>query len=121
MGQSSIINQIRNSRDTALAALDSSVTAVRRQIEQTTVPDPELSGQMQKLTKQRAAIRAAATDAVLALPDVIAAAASLNTLSRKMQAAAQALPDATKVLTAAATILALGQQFSDKLTNAQNG
>ena len=121
MSQPPIITEIRNSRDTALAALNSSVTAVRRQIEQTTVPDPELTERMQKLTKQRAAIRAAATDAVLALPDVIAAAASLNTLSMKMQAAAQALPDATQVLPATATILALGQQFSDKIANAHNG
>jgi conjugal transfer/entry exclusion protein len=113
MSETSAIDKIRDSRDTALAALNSSVTAVRKQIQQTTAPNQEQANRLQNLTTVRTDIRAAATEAVLALPEVIAAAAKLNTLATDMKTVAQALPNASKVMTTTATILAFGQQFLD--------
>jgi hypothetical protein len=70
---------------------------------------------------QSDAIETAATDAVLALPEVIAAAATLNLLAAQMKTTAQQLPRATHVLATTATVLALCQQFSGTLANAHHG
>jgi hypothetical protein len=116
------IDDIRNSRDTALDALGIAVTSVGDQIAQTIKTGPyldQLTKRYQDLMNERSAIRAAATDAVLALPSVIGAAAKLNSLSSKMKTIAQALPNATDVLTRATTVLSLGQQVSDFITKAQ--
>jgi len=121
MPQSSTIDQIRQARDTALAALRSVIKAVSRKIELTTGPDDALEAQLDALMEQHEAIEAAATDAVLALPEVIAAAAALNALSAEIKAAAQELPLAANALTKAAAVLALGQQFSQKFEKAREG
>ncbi len=122
MNQGSIIDQIRNARDTALAALESSIDAVARKIEVDIGPDDAaLNRRLDDLMNQRDAIETAATDAVLALPEVIAAAATLNTLSAQMNKTARQLPAATNVLTTTATVLFLGQQFSQAVANAQKG
>ena len=118
MNQPSIIDQIRNARDTALAALKSSIDAVATQLELATSPDgAALNQRLDDLMNQRDAIETAATDAVLALPEVIAAAAALNALAAQMNTTARQLPAATNVLTTTATVLALGQQFSGTLVN----
>jgi hypothetical protein len=116
------IDDIRNARDTALDALSDAVTTIGNQIAQTTKTGPfldQLTKRFQDLMNERAAIRAAATDAVLALPFVIAAAAQLKELSTDMKTTAKELPAATKVLTKTAAVLSLGQQFSDIVANAQ--
>jgi hypothetical protein len=122
MRPQSTIDDIRKSRDTALKALGVSVTSVGDQIALTTQTGPyldQLTKRYQDLMNERSAIREAATDAVLALPSVIRAAATLDSLSSKMKAIAQALPAATDVLSSATAVLSLGQQFSDVITNAQ--
>lgn len=122
MNQPSIIDQIRNARDTALAALKSSIDAVATQLELATSPDEAaLDQRLDDLMNQRAAIETAATDAVLALPEVIAAAAALNALAAQMNTTARQLPAATNVLTTTATVLGLGQQFSGILVNPPHG
>ncbi len=122
MNQTSIIDRIRDARDTALAALKSSIDAVATQLELATSPDEAaLNQRLDDLMNQRDAIETAATDAVLALPEVIAAAAAMNALAAQMRTTAQQLPTATNVLTTTATVLALGQQFSGALANAHHG
>ncbi len=122
MNQPSIIDQIRNARDTALAALKSSIEAVAAQLELATSPDEAaLNQRLDELMNQRDAIETAATDTVLALPEVIAAAAALNGLAAQMNTTAQQLPAATNLLTTTATVLALGQQFSGMLVNPHHG
>lgn len=122
MAQSPSIDYIRASRDAALAALDTSISTIGNQIAQTTTPGPylnQLTKRYQDLMNERAAIFAAATEAVLALPSVMAAAATLNKLSGQLNTAAQALPAATNVLTGSASVLSLAQQFADTLATAQ--
>ena len=122
MNQRSIIDQIRNARDTALAALKSSIDAVSKKIEIATGPgEAALSQRLDDLMNQREAIETAATEAVLALPEVIAAAATLNRLAARMKTTAQQLPAATNVLTTTATVLSLAQQFSQAVANVHNG
>jgi hypothetical protein len=122
MNQPSTIDQIRNARDTALAVLKSSIDVVAKKIELATDPDEAaLNQRLDDLMNQRDAIETAATDAVLALPEVIAAAATLTTLAAQMTTIAQQLPTATHVLTTTATVLLLGQQFSQTVANAHNG
>jgi hypothetical protein len=116
------IANIRASRDTALAALDTSISVLGNQIAQTTTTGPyldQLTTRYHELMTQRNAIFAAATDAVLRLPSVIAAAATLNSLASQMKTAAQALPAATNVLTGSASVLSLGHQFADTLATAR--
>jgi len=122
MPQTPTIDDIRNYRDTALDALGVTVTSISDEIALTTHSGPyldQLTKRYQDLMNERFAIRAVATEAVLALPSVIGAAAKLNSLSSKMKTAAQALPSATDVLTSATTVLSLGQQFSDFIAKAQ--
>jgi hypothetical protein len=115
------IDQIRNARDTALAALESAIQAISRKIELSAGPDAALNSQLDALMNQREVIETAATDAVLALPAVIAAAATLNALSTQMRITAQELPAATNVLTKAAVVSALGQQFSQVIALTTDG
>ena len=116
------IDEIRSSRDAALDALDTSIISIGDRIAVTTTVGPfldQLTKRHQDLVREHDAISRAATDAVLALPTVIAAAAALRTLSASMQMTAQDLPNATKVLTTTAKILSLGQQFVDLIATAQ--
>jgi hypothetical protein len=122
MAQPPTMDNIRSSRDTALGALEDALNSLGDAIAQTTQTGPylsQLTKRYQDLMNEAATIRAAATDAVLALPGVIAAAAMLNTLSARMKTAAQALPNATNVVTGATAVLSLGQQFTDLIANAQ--
>jgi hypothetical protein len=112
------IDDIRNSRDAALAALDASISAVGNQIAQTTTMGPylaQLTTRYHDLMTQRNAILVATTDSVLSLPSVIAAAATLTGLANQMKTVAQALPTATNVLTGSASVLSSAQQFADTL------
>jgi hypothetical protein len=119
MNQSCIIGQIPNARDTALAALESSIDAVSKKIEVATgAAGAALNQRLDDLMNQRDAIETAATDAVLALPKVIAAAATLKSLAAQMKTTAQQLPAATHVLTTTETVLSLGKQFSGTVANA---
>jgi hypothetical protein len=121
MSQPSTIDQLRSARDTALAALKSSIDASAKEIEVATDPDEAaLNQRLDNLVNQSDAIETAATDAVLALPEVIAAAATLNALSAQMKTAQQ-LPTAANLLATTATVSALGQQFSGTLANAHHG
>jgi len=118
------LDEIRNSRDRALAALGVAVTSIGDEIAATTQTGPyldQLTKRYQDLMNERSAIRAAATDAVLALPSVLQAAATLNSLSSQMKKTAQALPKATHVLTTATAVLSLGQQFADAIANVSRG
>jgi hypothetical protein len=122
MSQPSTIDQLCSARDTALAALKSSIDASAKEIEVATDPDEAaLNQRLDNLVNQSDAIETAATDAVLALPEVIAAAATLNALSAQMTKTAQQLPTAANLLATTATVLALGQQFSGTLVNAHHG
>jgi methyl-accepting chemotaxis protein len=124
MNQLSTIEGIRSARNAALAALDAVLDEIDDEIAQTTKTGPyldQLTKRKQDLNNEYAAISMAATEAVLALPEVIAAAATLNTLSAQMKATAQQLVAATNVLNKTAAVLALGQQFSDVIANAHRG
>ncbi|HEU0157442.1 MAG TPA: hypothetical protein VFQ82_15325 [Stellaceae bacterium] len=117
------IDDIRNARDAALDALADAVATIGNQIAQTTTTGPfldQLTKRYQDLMNERSMIRAAATETVLSLPAVIAAAAQLTQLSTDMKRTAQELSDATTTLNKATTILSLGQQFSDVLASASN-
>jgi hypothetical protein len=116
------IDDIRNARDTALVALDSVLDDIEDEISQTTKKDAHLA----ELTKQKEALQAkykavsdAATEAVLALPEVIAAASTLKKVSTDMDAKAKQLPGTTTNLDKAAAVLSLGQQFRDVIANAR--
>ena len=66
------IDDIRNSRDAALAALDTSISAVGNQIAQTTTHGPIFGSAdkaISRLYDERNAILAAATEAVLQLTE----------------------------------------------------
>jgi hypothetical protein len=122
MPRQQAIEAIRASRDAALDALDSAVTSVGNEIVHTIQTGPylnQLTRRYQELMNERAAIRSAATDTVLGLPRVMAAAASLEALATRMQAAALTLPGAANMLLPAATVLSLGQQFVDAVVSAQ--
>jgi hypothetical protein len=116
------IDDIGNARDTPLVALDSVLDDIEDEISQTTKKDAHLA----ELTKQKEALQAkykavsdAATEAVLALPEVIAAASTLKKLSTDIDAKARQLPSTTTNLDKAAAILSLGQQFRDVIANAR--
>jgi hypothetical protein len=122
MSQPSTIDDIRKSRDGALDALDGVLDEIDDEIAQTTKTGPylnQLTKRKQDLSNEYAAISTAATEAILALPNVIVAAATLNTLSTQMKTIAQQLPAATNVLNKTVAVLGLGQQFSDVIANAQ--
>lgn len=116
------IDDIRNCRDTALVALGVAVTTIGDQIAITTQAGPyldQLTKRYQDLMNERSALREAATDAVLALPSVTRAAATLNSLSSQMDMTAQSLVRATDTLIRATGVLSLAQQFADLIANAQ--
>jgi hypothetical protein len=118
------IDDIGSSVNTALAALDTAIDALSDQITQT--PDgpvfKQLMARHDDLVDEKNALLAAATAAVLALPQVVAAAATLNTLAKQMNTAAQKLPAATKVvdvLAGSTTVLSSAQRFGNTLATAQ--
>lgn len=118
----SIIDEIRSSRDAALSALGDALFAVSREIATTITTGvflDRLTKRHQDLMNEREAIRAAATDLVLASPTVIAATHTLNGLATGMLTEAQALPNATNILTSTARILTLGQSFLDIIASGQ--
>jgi hypothetical protein len=121
MGQLTI-DDIVQSRDEALGALENCFNAVGDAIAQTIQTGPyldQLTKRFQDLKNERASIRASATDEVLALPEVLAAAATLSALSSKMTTVAQALSKAASVLNVTASVLSFGQQFADAIASAQ--
>lgn len=118
------IDDIRTSLNTALAALDTSIDVLSNQITQT--PNGPLFKQLMArhddLVDERNAILAAATEAVLELPQVVAAAATLNALANQMNAVAQNLPNVTNVINALAgstSVLSSAQHFANTLATAQ--
>jgi hypothetical protein len=118
------IDQIRASRDEALQALDAAFNAIGREVARTTKTGPyldRLTDRYDDLDKERSAILEGATDAVLALPEVVAAAAKLGGLSSQMTRTAAALPNATAALNTATAILSLGQRFVDLIATCQKG
>jgi hypothetical protein len=119
---SDIATSLRKSRDDALAALQVAIDSVEDEIAATNQAGPflqRLADRDDALINEAAAIRAAATDAALALPEVAQAAAALANVSQQMQKVAQGLPAATNVLTTTAAVLSLGQQFVDLTVSAQ--
>lgn len=113
---------IRQSRDDALDALEEAINRVEHEIATTSEVGlflTRLADRDDALTNEAAAIRRAATDAVLALPAVIQATATLTDLAGKMRDVAGTLPSVTDALTTTASILSLGQQFVDTIVNAQ--
>jgi hypothetical protein len=118
----STVDEIRSSRDAALAATSDALFAISQEIATTTTTGlflDRLTKRHQDLINERAAIREAATDLVLALPEVIAAAQTLNDVATEMLAEAGALPSATNILTSTAKILTLGQNFVDTIASAR--
>lgn len=113
---------LRKSRDDALTALQGAIDRVEDEIATTDQKGPflkRLADRDDALVNEAAAVRAAATDTVLGLPEVIQAAATLANVSQQMQTVARNLPTATDVLTTTATVLSLGQQFVDLVVNVQ--
>ena len=124
MSQPATIDDIRRSRDAALDALDDVMDEIDNEIAQTTKTGPylvQLTKRYQDLKNEYAHISMTATFEVLAQPGVVAAAATLNTLSAQMKTTAQELPAAANVLGKTAAVLALSLQFSDVIANAQKG
>jgi hypothetical protein len=114
---------IRQCRDDALTTLQAAIDQVERQIAATTERGPFLTRLLEReraLIDEANAIDAAATDAVLALPDVIQAASTLSSLTKEMTTVAQNLPQVTKLLETTASILNLGQKFADSLAKASS-
>jgi hypothetical protein len=112
---------IRANRDAAMAALNAAYNAVGDALAQDIKGGPsqdDLSARWEALNAERAAIMKAATDEVLELPSVIAAAGELGTVSAAMTAEAAKLKGATNVLKTADSVLALGQQFTGLLKKA---
>ena len=122
MTDDAAIEDIRNNRDTALDALEVAISRVGREIAHTTTTGPymdQITKRYRDLMSEASAIEAAATDAVLALPSIMAAAGKLSSLATRMDTVAKKLPSATNVLGQTATILSLGQQIADLIANAQ--
>jgi hypothetical protein len=116
------LDRIRASRDAALSSLGESVEAVSNNIATTTETGTVLDRlieRRQDLSNKREAIRTAATDAVLEMPTVLAAAQTLNRLATGMQAEAAALPNAANFLASTARILTLGQNFLEIIASGQ--
>jgi uncharacterized protein YoxC len=119
------IDDIRRSRDTALEALNTSIEVLSNQIARTTTTGPlliQLTTRFDDLMAERNAILAAATDAVLQLPEVVAAAAALISLADQMNAVAQNLPRVTNVINVLAgstSVLSSAQHFANTLATAQ--
>jgi hypothetical protein len=114
---------IRQCRDDALTVLQAAIDQVERQIAATTERGPFLTRLLERdraLIDEANAIDSAATDAVLALPELIQAAGTLSSLAKKMTTVAQNLPQVTKLLDTTASILTLGQQFADTVAKASN-
>jgi hypothetical protein len=118
------IDDIGNSLNTALKALDTAIDAVSDRISQT--PNgpafKQLMARHDDLVDEKNALLAAATAAVLALPQVVAAAATLNALANQMNTVAQILPAATNVvnlLAGSTTVLSSAQNFANTLATAQ--
>jgi hypothetical protein len=118
------IDDIGSSVKMALAALDTAIDAVSDQISRT--PNgpvfKQLMARHDDLVDEKNSILAAATAAVLALPQVVAAATTLNALANQMKTVAQILPAATNVvnlLAGSTTVLSSAQNFANTLATAQ--
>jgi hypothetical protein len=117
-----IASDLRKSRDDSLAALQVAIDRVEHEIATTDQVGPflkRLADRDDALVNEAAALRAAATEAVLALPEVMQAATALTSVSQRIQKVAQRLPAAKDVLATTAATLSLGQQFVDLIVNAQ--
>jgi|GEM_PF-3464115 hypothetical protein len=123
MSDQNTIDAIRTDRNIALDALEDAIISIELEIEQTPEENisylKQLNKRLQDLKDESDHIGDAATVAILALPSVIAAAATLNNISSQMKTTAQALPNATNKLTIASSVLSLGQQFTDVIANVQ--
>jgi methyl-accepting chemotaxis protein len=123
MNQQPTIDDIQRACDTAVAALTAAIERVDHEADQ--AAPGKLRDQLRKrsedLTDECQAILAATNEAILSLPEVIAAANQLEQLSRDMNATAQELPNVAHALDKASAILALGQQFSSVIAKASNG
>lgn len=117
-----VVARIRKSRDDALRVLEIATIKVEDEIAATVQSGPyltRLAARENALINEAAAISRAATDAVLALPEVIRAASSLKKTSDKLVNVSKNLPNTTDILKVTASILSLGQQFVDLITNIQ--
>lgn len=113
---------LRRSRDDALATLQVAIDRVEHEIATTNQVGPylkRLADRDDALVNEAAAVRDATTDAVLALPEMKQAAATLANVAQQMQKIAKRLPTATDVLTTSAAALSLGQKFVDVIVNAR--
>lgn len=113
---------LRSSRDDALATLQVAIDRVEHELATTNEVGPylkRLADRDDALVNEAAAVREATTEAVLALPAVEQAAATLVNLAQQMQKVAKRLPTATDVLTTSAAALSLGQRFVDVIIAAQ--
>lgn len=113
---------LRSSRDDALATLQVAIDRVEHELATTNEVGlylKRLADRDDALVNEAAAVREATTEAVLALPAVEQAAATLVNLAQQMQKVAKRLPTATDVLTTSAAALSLGQRFVDVIIAAQ--
>jgi hypothetical protein len=119
-----VIATIRQARDLALAVVEHSISVIENQIAATTQRGPmlqRLADRDDALISEAAAIRAAATDTVLALPAVQQASQTLTKISQDMQKVAKNLPSVTEeALTTTADALSLAQKFVDTIVTAQS-
>lgn len=118
-----VVDAIRQARDLVLAVVEQSISVVENQIAATTQRGPmlqRLADRDDALINEAAAIRAAVTDTVLALPEVQNAEKALTKISQDMQKVAKILPNTTKTLTTTADALSLGQKFVDTIVTAQS-
>ena len=113
---------LRRSRDDALATLQVAINRVEHEIATTNQVGPylkRLADRDDALINEAAAVREATTDAVLVLPEMEQAAATLVNVAQQMQKIGKRLPTATDVLTTSAAALSLGQKFVDVIVNAR--
>jgi hypothetical protein len=116
------IDAIRAARDAQLEGLGVAIDRVRQEIARYSRNDAYLDRLVTRrttLTNEMAAVRAAATDEVLALPGVIDAAGRLGALGKQMQDRAAEMPRAKDLLTKASQILTIAQKFIDLVASIQ--
>ena len=116
------IDGILASRDNIASGLDQMIDAITPEFAKPGLSRDEvtrLSARQTALVNERHEVFVRATDEVLALPGVVAAAGKLTKLGQDMNKAAGPLRRGTTLLEQSATVLGVAQKFVDVVTGSQ--
>lgn len=117
------IKTLRANRDKVLRSLEACMNRLNAEMAQITTTTPYFLSLIKRhndLMNQYSAALRDATDEILAINGVVAAASELGQIAQEMETVAGRLPQATKGLSIATEVLTLGQKFTDLLANLQN-